>query len=431
MNDTIVACSTARGKGAIAVIRMSGDRAKKIAEELFYPMPKAANMLRKGEFRAEYFTDSGMCVYFDSPHSMTGEDCVELYLHGGTAIVDGAVRECILHGARLAYNGEFSKRAFINGKLTLDACEGVIEMIEAESALQVRSGYGVLTGKLSQNVNKMQDVLTELIARVEVALDYPEEDLEMITVEGAVTELKTVKAEIEGLLRASAAAPIVKNGANIVITGRVNVGKSSLLNALVGSDRVIVSNEEGTTRDIIEASVSYRDMRFNFLDTAGLRETDSSIEAEGIRRAKNAAQNADLILFVTDNEEEYCDFQGNAPVIRVLNKSDKNKYDDKCGSAIVSATNGEGIEALKERIYSVFEQKGVKDSLIITNARQLDCLSRANKALFDALNAAECATMDCMAQPLYAAWSAMGEITGRTVTEEIVDTVFSKFCLGK
>ncbi len=428
MNDTIVACSTARGKGAVAIIRLSGDKALSVAEKLFSPMPESPYKLRRGVFKAEYFSDDGMCVFFKAPKSMTGEDSVEFYLHGGTAIVDGAIRECIKRGARLAERGEFTKRAFLNGKMTLDACEGVIEMIEAESALAVRSGYGIMTGRLSEEADKMQNALTELIARVEVALDYPEEDLELITAEKIKEELTLLKAKSEKLLKDASSAPIVRKGADIAIVGKVNAGKSSLMNALLGRDRAIVSGEEGTTRDVIEASFNYKDMRFNLLDTAGLRETDNSVEAEGIRRAKEVVNQCDLALFVTDSGEER---EFNVPYIRVLNKCDRMKFAPKENDVVVSALTGEGIDELKERLYGFFADKGVCDSLIITNARQLDCVKRTDSALSEAVFATENATMDCIAQPLYSAWHALGEITGRTVAEDIVDTIFSRFCLGK
>lgn len=429
MNDTIVACSTARGKGAVAIIRLSGSEALPIAEKVFSPMPKEPMRLVRGVFSAEYFKDDGMCVFFRAPKSMTGEDSVEFYLHGGTALVDGAIRECILRGARIAERGEFTKRAFLNGKMTLDACEGVIEMIDAESALAVRSGFGIMTGRLSEKADEMQTALTELIARIEVVLDYPEEDLELITAEEAGKELVSLKRESEKLLRDSACAPIIRNGADIVIVGRVNAGKSSLMNALLGRDRAIVSDEEGTTRDVIEASFNYKDMKFNLFDTAGLRETMNAVEAEGIRRAEEVSGKCDLILFVTDDLSEKREFS--APHIRVLNKCDQRNYTAEEGDSVISALTGEGVGELKERIYSFFEEKGICDSLVVTNARQLDCLKRADDAISQALSAIKEATMDCAAQPLYTAWNALGEITGRTVAEEIVDTVFSRFCLGK
>jgi len=431
MAETIAALATARGKSAVAVLRLSGDKAFEIAEKVFSPMPKQARTFVKGKFYAEYFTDSAMCVRFDAPKSYTGENCVEFYLHGGVAIAEGAVAACIENGARLAMNGEFSKRAFLNGKMTLDGCEGVIEMIEAESAAAVRSGYSLLTGRLSSEVSLMQDELKELIARVEVALDYPEEDLELITKDEVSEALKSICERVDYLLERTKLAPVIKSGANIAIIGKVNAGKSSLLNALLASDRAIVSDEEGTTRDIVEASLNYKDMRFNFFDTAGLRDTENKIEAEGIRRAEKLANQCDLILFVTQDENEEYTSETGIPVIKVLNKCDINSFSDT-QAVRVSALTGEGIKELKEIVYGHFMKSGSNaDALIITNARQIDCLKRISVAVRQALEASEMATVDCAAQFLYTAWNTMGEITGNTTAEDIVDCIFSRFCLGK
>ncbi|MEG1710819.1 MAG: tRNA uridine-5-carboxymethylaminomethyl(34) synthesis GTPase MnmE [Clostridia bacterium] len=437
-NETIVALATARGKSAISIIRLSGEQAKSIAATIFSPMPSKPNFIKKGTLSTELFKDEAMCVYFNKPKSYTGEDCVEIYMHGGRAISDGTLKECIKKGARIATNGEFSKRAFLNGKMTLENAEGVIEMIEAESALQVKSGYDMLTGRLQKEIEILQNELTDLLAQIEVSLDYPEEDLEVMTLEKTQQPLEVIKSQIEKLLSSALLAPIVKNGADIAIVGEVNAGKSSILNALVNMDRAIVSTQAGTTRDIVSATINYKDLKLNFYDTAGLRETESEIEMEGISRAKNLAANCDLVLYVVqtplnDGDKQFLNALV-APHIAVLNKCDIVNYSDsdkEYGFAL-SALKNIGIEELKEKIYQMFiSGKADSDQLIVISSRHIDCLKRSYDALNNAFNVIKTGTLDCIAVPLYDAWNAMGEISGKTATEEIVNTIFSKFCLGK
>ncbi|MBQ8505423.1 MAG: tRNA uridine-5-carboxymethylaminomethyl(34) synthesis GTPase MnmE, partial [Clostridia bacterium] len=322
MSSTIVALSTARGRSAIAVIRMSGDDAIEIAKKIFAPFPKQPNLLKVGTIKTEHFNEHAMCVYFVAPHSYTGENSVEFHCHGGTAVPQAVIEKCLENGAVMAQNGEFSKRAFINGKQNLTNAEGIIEMIDAETASAAKAGANLLENKLGKKVIALQDQLLDLLSACEAALDYPEEDLELPTTQQVDTQLADIEKQLSSLISTTALGKIAKNGIDVAILGAPNVGKSSLLNALLGTDRAIVSQIEGTTRDTLTESVVYRDIKFNFIDTAGLRQTTDEIEEEGIRRAHLAAQNADVVLFVVDNENTPLTLEMMPPIVTIFNKSD-------------------------------------------------------------------------------------------------------------
>jgi len=433
---TIVALSTPMGRSAIAVVRMSGDESIAIASQIFSPMPQNANTLRVGSLVCHHFVEKAMCVFFRAPHSYTGEDMVEFHCHGGTAICAEVIDQCIKHGARMAQNGEFSKRAFLNGKQNLTNAEGIIEMIDAETASAVKAGSNLLDNKLGKMTTQLQDELTDVISQTEVALDYPEEDLELPTAADLSRKLKDVSAKLGKLLATVETGKIVKYGINVAIIGKPNVGKSSLLNAMLNSDRAIVSDIAGTTRDTLRESLNYKDTRFNFVDTAGLRKSDDPIEAEGVRRAEKAVTEADVVLFVVDetSADQSFDKEG-VRVIKVFNKCDEGyvRAKDLSQNEIdVSAKSGHNVEKLKEKIYDMFRVGDVCGSdVVLTNARHVECLDRAKKAVDETVTLTCGATLDCVATTLKEAWEALGEITGTTANEEIIDRIYSKFCLGK
>lgn len=428
-NQTIVALSTPVGRSAIAVVRMSGEDSIEIASKFFSPMPKAPNVVKVGNLVTPHFVEQAMCVYFVAPHSYTGENTVEFYCHGGISVPQAVIETCIANGARMANNGEFSKRAFINGKQNLTNAEGIIEMIDAETVSGVKAGVNLLNNRLGERTVELQDRLTDMISKTEVALDYPEEDLELPTAESLVGEISQLSGEIEQLLNTVSAGRIVKYGINVAIAGRPNVGKSSLLNAFLGSDRAIVSSVEGTTRDTLNESIVYKDTKFNFVDTAGIRNARDEIEKEGIRRTNIAITEADVVLFVTDSVEDTLDCD--KKVLKVYNKGDVNNYDVTDG-IVVSAKTGSNVELLKETIYNMFRVGEINNSdLILTNQRHIDCLKTAIELLKYAQNDAETGTLDCVASRLHDAWQVLGEITGTTANEDIIDRIYSKFCLGK
>lgn len=432
MNSTIVALSTARGRSAIAVVRMSGENAINIAKQFFVPFPKEPNYLRVGTLKTQHFDEHAMCVYFAAPHSYTGEDTVEFHCHGGTAVSQAVIEQCLRYGAVMAQNGEFSKRAFINGKQNLTNAEGIIEMIDAETASAAKAGANLLENKLGKRVIELQDKLLDLISACEATLDYPEEDLELPTTQTVAKGLGEIAQTLKNIIATSALGKVAKYGIDVAIVGAPNVGKSSLLNALLGTDRAIVSGIEGTTRDILTESAYYRDIKFNFIDTAGLRDTDNEIEAEGIKRAKAVAEKADVILYVVDSSNDQSIFDTDKPLIKIYNKSDLGAKEELGENEIaLSAKSGE-VDSLKQRLYDMFNAGEIQTSdLLITNERHLSCLTQAKVQIEIALDETERATLDIVTSAMRDAWATLGEITGTSAQEDIIDRIYSKFCLGK
>lgn len=432
MNSTIVALSTARGRSAIAVVRMSGENAINIAKQFFAPFPTQPNYLRVGTLRTQRFDEHAMCVYFSAPHSYTGEDTVEFHCHGGTAVSQAVIEQCLKHGAVMAQNGEFSKRAFINGKQNLTNAEGIIEMIDAETASAAKAGANLLENKLGKRVVELQDRLLDLISACEATLDYPEEDLELPTTQTVAKGLAEISQTLANIIATSALGKVAKYGIDVAIVGAPNVGKSSLLNALLGTDRAIVSGIEGTTRDVLTESAYFRDIKFNFIDTAGLRDTQNEIEAEGIKRAKAVAEKADVILYVVDNPNDQTVFATDKPLIKIYNKADLGAKTQLLANEIaLSAKSGE-VEELKQRLYDMFNAGEIQNSdLLITNERHLSCLTQAKEQIDVALEETQRATLDIVTSAMRDGWQTLGEITGTNAQEDIIDRIYSKFCLGK
>lgn len=432
MNNTIVALSTARGRSAIAIVRMSGDNAKEIAKKFFSPFPAKPNFLKVGVLKTAQFDEHAMCVYFAAPHSYTGENTVEFHCHGGSAVCQAVIEQCIANGAVPAQNGEFSKRAFINGKQNLTNAEGIIEMIDAETSSAAKAGANLLENKLGKKIVEMQNVLLDLISSCEATLDYPEEDLELPTVETVSDNLCKLVDELTRLISTATLGKVAKYGINVAIVGKPNVGKSSLLNALLGTDRAIVSDIQGTTRDTLSESVNYRDIKFNFVDTAGIRSTDDAVEQEGVKRAQKAADTADVVLHVTDDPTDRSVYPTIRPQVRIYNKCDLYDSSPCCvDSLIVSAKSGD-VEIIKSTLYEMFSAGEIENSdLLITNERHLSCLKAAKTQLVDAQLHCRNSTLDVVTSSLRQAWETLGEITGSTAREDIIDRIYSKFCLGK
>ena len=432
-DNTIVALSTPPGRGAIAVVRMSGGRAKEIAGKIFSSMPKEPNTLKVGKISLDGFSDRAMLVFFDAPRSYTGEDTVEFHCHGGAGVAGELIRKCISLGARTAVNGEFSKRAFLNGKQNLSNAEGIIQMIDAESRLALKAGENLMSGRLGKLTAKIQDELTDVIAECEAALDYPEEDLDVLSRGQIYCKLSEIYGSLNRLAFSAETGRIISGGVNIAIVGNTNVGKSSLLNALLGSERAIVTDIAGTTRDTLKESIIFKDAKFNFIDTAGLRKTEDYVEKLGIDRAQRAAEQADLVLNVVEGGGETV--KTDKPVIIVRNKMDKIKTDGIClkeNEIWVSALYGTNIEELKQKIYDKFSLGSVgQDDTILTNARHADCVENAKRFVKNALDALDITTLDCVTAEVRNAWNTLGLITGATASEEIIDRIYEKFCLGK
>ena len=433
--EVISAISTAAGTGGVAVIRLSGEGALDIAEKMFSPAGRTAvknfipNMMYAGKTDGGGFTDFGMCVYFKAPKSFTGEDVVEFHCHGGVQIARGILSRSWALGARAAEKGEFTRRAFINGKLSLSSAEGMIDMINAESLAVLRAGSMLYNEELTQKIRLLQAELTEILAEIAANSDYPEEDLDGVNEQKIFGCVKTLSEKINKLAASYSCGRKVKDGVSVAICGKPNTGKSSLLNALLGYDKAIVSPEAGTTRDAVEGAVEINGVKFNFTDTAGIRERAGVVESIGIERAKKIISSADLILPVTDGKGE-AQTERAGEVIRVFNKCDVNPPDGEY-DAVVSARTGEGLEELKNLISQKTVGELSLDKAFIIEERHYRALSNAAAALDSAIQNAAAFTADVIAIDLKDAWDYLGEITGETANESIINTVFEKFCVGK
>ena len=447
---TVAAISTPVGVGGISVIRVSGKEAKNIASKVFTAINvKDFNIeprkMYLGDFKADKFNEKCMMVWFKAPNSYTGEDVVEFQCHGGTVIAKGVLDALVNNGAELAGPGEFTKRAFINGKLTLDEAEGVMDMINAESESEVRAGYNLLKGNLSKEINEVQNTLTKLIAKIEVVLDYPEHDYEEQTAQETEESLEEIRTKLNGILKTSNTGAIVKNGSKILILGKPNVGKSSLLNAILNYDRAIVTSIKGTTRDILEETYTYKGVKFILTDTAGLRDAEDEVEKIGVEKAKEAINYADVILLVLDGarelepeDKEILDFIDDKNTIVVKNKTDLGNVLDLSNFHFkhvveVSALNKRGVEELKQTIYDmVIDENIINSNLMVTNMRHVEAIKKALNYVDDCVNGINLGvTLDVVSIDLKNLWMALGEITGNNNNEEIINEIFSGFCVGK
>lgn len=442
-NDNIAAISTALGAAGVAVIRISGDTPLTVAEKLFKPLGKISvgdfepNKMYVGEINADDFCDFGMCVFFKAPRSFTGENVVEFHTHGGTAIVKGVLKKILASGARLAERGEFTKRAFMNGKLSLSSAEGLIDMINSETESGVRAGYALYREKLTAKITEMQNVLLDAVSQIDVDMDFPEEDLEATSEARVRDDLENVLAQTEKLISTFRTGRVLKNGVKVGIVGKPNTGKSSLLNALLAYDKAIVSGIAGTTRDVVEGAIDVDGVRFNLYDTAGIRDTDDEIEHVGVAMSEKTVKECDALLFVADagditeeDEKIYASVK-DKNVIFVVNKTDLSDEKDERADVYISAASGENVEELKKMLYERFVGKVDTNADYLCEERHLAALSEARDKISSALSVLGKEPLDILAIDVRAAWQSLGEITGKTATEEIINNIFSKFCVGK
>ena len=431
--DIISAISTATGVGGVAIIRLSGENCLQIAQKMFVPAGKTAvrdfkpNMMYAGNIDGGDFQDFGMCVYFKAPKSFTGEDTVEFHCHGGVQISRGILKRTLELGARLADRGEFTKRAFVNGKLSLSSAEGMINMINAESLASLRAGSMLYSEKLTEEIKISQSKLTDILAKIAVDIDYPEEENDG-SFDDICSDIASLSGNLNALASTYAVGRKIKDGVTVALCGKPNTGKSSILNALLGYDKAIVSSEAGTTRDAVEGEIEIDGVKYNLIDTAGIRSRAGEVESIGIERAKRIVSSADIILSVSDGsgkaEIENC----NGVVIEVFNKCDLGSPEEKYDVEI-SAKTGEGIDKLKKIIAEKSIGETSLEKAYIIEERHYSALQRANEALKSAiLNAGG---LDMLSVDLKEAWDALGEITGETANETIISTVFEKFCVGK
>lgn len=427
--DTISAIATAQGTGGVAIVRVSGEKALEIARNMFSRKGEyEPNVLYAGEIDCDAFRDFGMCVYFRAPRSFTGEDTVEFHCHGGTEIARGVLRATLKRGARLAERGEFTRRAFLSGKLSLSAAEGLGEMIAAQSLSQVRAGYQLLGEKLTNEGRRLQDLLKECLASVDADVDYPEEDLTEISKAEILKRLTTVEEGLNGLLSRYSEGKKIKAGVHVALCGAPNAGKSSLLNALLGYDRAIVSSIAGTTRDSVEGTIEIGGVLFHLTDTAGLRESADEIEREGVRRAEAAIRAADVVVYLKSDDIPPV-FPEGVPVVTVRSKRDLGVKGD-CDICLSSVT-GEGLDELR----AVLFERGFgveQDGLYLMEERHYRAVGQALIAVKDTMKEVSCGAFpELYAEHLKRAWAELGTLSGETATEEIIKEIFSKFCVGK
>ncbi len=434
MNDVISAISTAAGTGGVAIIRLSGEGSLAIAEKMFAPAGKIKdfqpNVMYAGNIDGGDFTDFGMCVYFKAPKSFTGEDVVEFHCHGGVRIARGILSKTISLGARAAEKGEYTKRAFINGKLSLSSAEGMIDMINAESLASLRAGSMLYGEKLTAEIKELQSALTDILAEIAADSDYPEEDLDGLNAEKIHASIEEAAKKLKKLSSTYACGKKIKDGVTVAICGKPNTGKSSLLNALLGYDKAIVSDEAGTTRDAVEGDLQINGIKYNLVDTAGIRERAGMVESIGIDRAKKIITSADVVVSVTDGNGEAVPDGVTGSIIRVFNKCDLSSPEGEF-DAVVSAKTGAGLEELKGLIAEKTVGELTLDKAYIIEERHYSALLRAEQSLNSAIENVGIFTPDILAIDIKDAWDSLGEITGETANEQIINTVFEKFCVGK
>ena len=370
-----------------------------------------------------------MAVVFRAPFSFTGEDTAEFHLHGGAALAAAALDAVLAAGARLAEPGEFSKRAFINGKIDLSAAEGIISLITAESEAELRAAAALADGEMFKACKRLSAAATDILAEIETGIDFPDADAGQEDAAALSPKIAEIIAETDNLLSTREAARHIKDGINIVIAGLPNVGKSSLLNALLKYDRAIVTPAAGTTRDTISETFTYRGVKMRVTDTAGIRESSDLTETLGVERSRKAAAAADVIILLKDAESGEPDIKfGSKKVIEVVNKCDLPILKNITGLKI-SAFTGEGITALLDKIYEMFIGGEVfSGGLMLIEARHYEALLRASAAL---KAAAESVLPELIAEDMREALLCFSEITGESLSERVVDRIFEKFCLGK
>ena len=443
--ETIYAPATPSG-GAISVIRITGEDAHCVLEKVFdhTAQDMAHAKLYHGQItRHDKIVDDVMAAVFHAPRSYTGENMVEIYGHGGRVPMSGILAALSDTGARIAEPGEFTKRAFLNGKMDLSAAGAVIELIEATSSAGAGAALKQLSGGLYDKITAIQSKLTDALAIIAAGIEYPEDDIEADIRRDAMPLIEYAKYETQRIADTFASGRMLREGFCVAIAGRPNVGKSSLFNMLIGKDRAIVTHIPGTTRDAVDDMLFKHGVPVRIIDTAGMRADADEVEKIGIARAKDALKSADMVLFVidrsvgvTDADKEIYETLGDNTVI-VLNKSDLSAKITpaeagalfKKTAVAVSALSGEG----RDTLFGMIDPPDISDDedVVITNERHVNTLRGAEESLDMAVEAFDTADLDCVAVDLKVAWDRLGEITGVTVTEEIINQMFDKFCLGK
>ena len=451
MNDTIVAISTALGVGAISIVRLSGNEAIEIVNNCF----KGKDLTKVESHTINYghiidndeVIDEVLVSIMKAPKTYTTEDVVEINCHGGIISTKRILETMLTHGARLAEPGEFTKRAFLNGRIDLVKSEAVMDIIDSKSEEANKLALSQLTGTTSNMIKKFRDKLKQLLASIEVNIDYPEYyDIEVVTKETIEKELKVMKEDLKKVIKESKNSTLIKEGIKTVIIGRPNVGKSSILNKLLEQEKAIVTDIAGTTRDIVEGEIYLDGILLNIIDTAGIRSTEDIVEKLGVEKSLSMIDDADLVIVVLNNnesltkeDEEILEKTNDKERIIVINKNDLEKkinIDSKELKNIVytNTNTTEGIKALKEKIIELFQLENIKskDYTYLTNARQISLAKKAYQSLHDAEEGLKNdLPIDMIEIDLKETFDLLGEIIGETYSDEILDHLFANFCVGK
>ena len=457
--ETIAAISTAPGNGGIGIIRMSGKECFEILEKIFIPKQKQnideiSGYTMKYGYIADYKTkekiDEVLVAFFKAPKSYTTENMCEINSHGGSIIVQKILEQCLLAGAKMAEPGEFTKRAFLNGRIDLSQAEGVIDFINSKTQKEAKAAFHQLEGGLSHKIQKIRGQLLDIMADIEADIDYPEYNIEEISYENNVKTIEKIQEELELLEKSFDTGKILKDGLNTVIIGKPNVGKSSLLNAILNEERAIVSTKEGTTRDTIEEMITINGIPLKLIDTAGIRNAEDEIEQIGVKKALKGINEADLIISIFDNtkqleneDKQILELIKDKKVIIVLNKIDERESnleniniikDMKKPIIKVSAKNKEGLNELYEQIVKMFSLQEIEMEKgdIITNIRHKNQIKKAIEAIKESKRGIEQEVpIDVIAISIKQVLEELSAITGENVSEDIISEIFSKFCLGK
>ncbi len=450
-NDTIVALATAPGRAGVGIIRVSGPESKNIAEKMlgFKPKPRFAHYGPFLDIKSEQ-VDQGIALFFPNPNSFTGEDVLELQGHGGPVILDMLLQVAMSLGARIARPGEFSERAFLNDKLDLVQAEAIADLIDSSSEQAAKCALRSLQGDFSKEINRLVEQLISLRIYVEAAIDFPEEEIDFLGDGKVANDLKSIISQLHSVRSRANQGTLIREGMNVVIAGRPNAGKSSLLNALAGRDAAIVTSIEGTTRDVLKEHIHIEGMPLHIIDTAGLRESTDEVELIGISRAWKEIKQADRILLMVDGtttdsidpEVIWPDFVHKLPsmdrITVVRNKIDQtNEQPQLMGNASypvinLSAKENSGIDLLKEHLKQCMGYNSTMEGGFTARRRHLDALDIAEKALY--IGQEQLETMgagELLAEDLRAAQEALGEITGRVTPDDLLGKIFSSFCIGK
>lgn len=447
--ETIAAVATAPGRAGIGVLRLSGPGAGRVAEALLgrLPAPRLATLARFSDAAGQPI-DQGIALWFPAPHSYTGEDVLELHGHGGPAVLARLLRRCLELGSRLAEPGEFTLRAYLNSKLDLAQAESVVDLIEASSAEAAQSAARSLVGEFSREVQALTGQLTELRAQVEAAIDFPEEEIDLAERHALDARLAATAAHLDRLTAAAAQGALLRDGLTVVLIGRPNVGKSSLLNRLAGEDLAIVTAIAGTTRDQVRASIALEGVPIHLIDTAGLRETEDEVEKIGIERTWAAVRAAGAAVLIAEAGEMIgraeagilAQLPPNLPVAWVYNKIDLHGIDlDHTGarsrgdahhtSIYLSALTGEGVDGLRRWMLRVAGWQPAGEGVFMARTRHLDALALARRHLQQAAHSGR--QFELFAEELRLAQRALTSITGEFTADDLLGEIFSRFCIGK